>query len=44
MIHIVVSHMWEHLIANNGILHHQRGSPAGAELSSQTQLMEAVYS
>jgi len=42
MVHIVVSHMWKHPNANNVILHHQHGSPAGSGLSCQTQLVEAV--
>ena len=40
MEHIVLSHMWKHLNANDVILHHQHGFQTG--LSCQTQLVEAV--
>ena len=39
--HIVLSHMWKHLNANDVILHHQHGFQTG--LSCQTQLVEAFH-
>ena len=41
MEHIVLSHMWKHLNANDVTLHPQHGFQTG--LSCQTELVEAVH-